>query len=636
MGSDGGSDGHDNKGYAMHRVALTDSFHLHARNFPSLFKCLEKSNITPTVFLDRENESWGLIQATGNYDALDDRVAPFIARSIRTEAEVFAARDADTLFATEVANLRLWPLCRSEALAYLLTLDNWQTDLMPKDDRAIFDKAWNENREVLALNMAAASYWLNTWYDRRKEIFGHHYCCVFSGSMTYTRTLMELLRRSPTKAIVMESTFTGNDFIFEEMYHPVANNLGVQHPTLRASRREPNMEVPNQYDREVIKARNKVLSASNKNVTQPPVRSLPQFPEDRPQLLLVGQVVNDFSLIEDGFPYVNSIPAYTALIDRLLDETACNIVFKAHPWENKKVHLKSPKTFDALARHVAAMPDARRARVLLVEDVNLQSLIEDSQYFVTFCSQAGIEAAMMGLRPFILGRAFYSGAGFTEDCADIDTLARAVATTPGLLDLAGYKAFDRFLVDLFQYGTTSVFESGEKRIRNMLMRPTPLEQKTPLRTELELGNTQRRSRSTAQRWNGVMRKKSALVHDPEAIRALAPRLEVELIDMPARLSSTAGTIEIAVAVSNTSDFIVPERLAGKPFRLSYHVLTGAGERYLWNGEMTDLPSEVHTDARFTMQFKVPPEPGRFRIIPGMFYPGVCWFDDNREWEIDVA
>ena len=105
----------------MHRVALTDSFHLHARNFPSLFKCLEKANITPTVFLDRDNESWGLIQATGNYAALDERVSPFIARSIRTEAEVFAARDADALYATEVANLRLWPLCRSEALAYLLT-----------------------------------------------------------------------------------------------------------------------------------------------------------------------------------------------------------------------------------------------------------------------------------------------------------------------------------------------------------------------------------------------------------------------------------------------------------------------------------------------------------------------------------
>ena len=620
----------------MYRVALTDSFHLHARNFPSLFKYIDTSKITSSVLLEKGSDGYGLIQATGNYADLDDRVSPFIARYLRNQAEVFAGQDADTLYATEQANLQLWRLCHSEALAYLLSFDNWQSDLMPKDDRAIFDKAWAENRDVLTLNMAAASYWLNHWYDTRKSIFGNHYCCVFSGSMTYTRTLMELLRRSPTRAIVMESTFTGNDFIFEEMYQPVANNLGVVHPTLRAARREPQLEEPNQYDREVIKARNKVLSARNKNVTQPPVRSLPQFPEERPQLLMVGQVVNDFSLIEKGFPYVNSIPAYIALIDGLLERTECNIVFKAHPWENKKVHLKTPKTFDALAAHLATLPDEKRARVLLVEDVNLQSLIEESQYFVTFCSQAGIEAALMGLKPFILGRSFYSGAGFTEDCPDIDSLVEAVATAPGLLDLEGYQALDRYLVDLFQYGTVSVFESGEKRIRKLLSRETGLEQKTPLRTEMELGRTEARARPLAQRWSGVLRKKTALPHDEDVVRAIVPEVGIDLVDVPTSVSTAAETLRLEVAVTNNSAYVIPAKLGAKPFRLSYHVLTEAGERYIWNGEKTDLPTDLHTDGRFFMEFKVPTEPGRFRIIPAMMYPGVCWFDSDQSWEITVA
>lgn len=618
----------------MYRIALADSFHLHNRSFPSLFKALEKMKATVITLLEKGSDGYSLIQCTGNYDDLDACTTPMTARAITSQATVMSRYTADELYQAEVINLRLWPLCRSEMLAYLLTLDNWQQDVMPKDDRAIFDKAFAENPDVLALNMAMASYWLNHWNDSRKDLFQCHFCCVFSGSMTYVRSLMELLRRSPTKVFVLESTFTGNDFIFEEMYHPVANNLGVRNPTLRASRREAVLEQPNQYDREVIKARNKILSAKNKNVVQPEWSSLPEFPERREQVLIVGQVANDFSLIEDGFPYVASIPVYRELIRQLLDETDCNIVFKAHPWENKKEHLRSPKTFDALAEFVLALPDAQRARVMLVEDVNLHSLIETSQYFVTFCSQAAIEAALLGLRPIILGTAFYSGAGFTEDCPDIAAVVQAVSTGPGLLDMDGYKAVDRFLVDLFQYGTVSIFDSGEAAIRRQLTKPTPLEQKTLIRKELALGSTQEIERIPAQYWSGVIRKKIPL-DDLTRVHGLQKQLNILLSDFSSRMSSAQGMIKLPVRIINNSDYIVPVEFRGRAFKLSYHIFDANGGRFVWNGETTALPSDIRQGLNGHMNFNVPNQPGTYQVMPALLLPGFCWLDSDKKWEISV-
>lgn len=620
----------------MYEIAISDSFHIHERNFPSLFSFMASENITPNILLEKGSDGYNLIKALGDYSDISGYLSPLIARYIQNQAKVFAAEDADSLYETKVADLRLWPLCRSELLAYLLTLDNWQQEVVLKDDRAIFDKAWTENRETLALNLSAASYWLHHWYDRRKELFNNHYCCVFSGSMTYAQTLMELLRRSPTKVFVMESTFTGNDYLFEERYHPIANNMNIKSPTVRTGRRIPAMEDPNQYDREVIKARNKVFSAQNKNVTQPPERTLPLFAKPRDQILIVGQVANDFSLIEDGFPYVSSIPVYIQMLEKLLEETDYNIVFKAHPWESRKVHLQSPKTFDALAVFIEALEDEKRARIMLVEDVNLHGLINASRYFVTLCSQAGIEAAILGLKPFILGKAFYSGAGFTEDCPDIDALVAAVRDTDGLLNLDGYKKLDRFLVDLLQYNTISVFPSGSKQISKLLRRPSPLEQKTPLKTELELGSTDHRSRAVPARWSGILRKKTPLPYEAEKVQAIAPHVVVECVDMPKSLSSAAGTIDLRILVTNYSDHVLPTRIHSKHFSMSYHILKQDGERYVWNGEKTDLPHEIHSDALLTMKFKVPEEPGIFKVVPALIYPGVCWFHGDDTWEIVVA
>lgn len=619
----------------MSRIALADDHHLHDRNFPSLFKMMARDKHEVSVLLQKGMDGFGLINCTGNYGDLTGVVPAVLGRALNSWAQDFLHMAPDALYNASVFHLRLWPLCRSEMLAYLLPRDTWQETIALKDDRAIFDKAYAEDRETLALNMGVASYWLNHWLDLRETLFRNHVCCVFSGSMTYTRTLMELLRRSPTRVFVMESTFTGNDYIFEEAYHPVANNLAVKHASVRARRRRPELEEPGQYDREVIKARNKVFEAQNKNVTQPPATALPAFPERRPQVLIAGQVCNDFSLIEDGFPYVGSIPVYRALIEGLLERTDCNIVFKAHPWEHRKVNLKTAKTFEALTRAVLALPVEKRARVLLVEDVNLPALIRDSDHFVTLCSQAAIEAALLGgLRPVVVGQAFYSGAGFTTDCADVEAAVEAVRSGPGLLDLDGFKALDRFLVDLLQNGTVSVNNSGINRTAEMLVRRAPIPQKTPTQEELSLNGTAPGQPLSVAEWSPVLRQKPRL-SDAALLKAHGPHLDLRLLEPPATLAAGGDALRLPIDIVNRGTQALPAQFGATKAVLSYHIFDADGARYVWNGEQSPLTGDVHDTVHGKLSVLPPEDPGEYRLVPAILYPGLCWIEGAEGWEFRV-
>ena len=619
----------------MSRIALADNHHIHERNFPSLFKMMERDKHSVSVLLEKGADGFGLINRMGDYTDLTGVVPSVLARALASWAQEFLTMDADTLHDASVANLRLWPLCRSEMLAFLLTRGNWQDAVHLKDDRALFDKAWAEDRETLARNMGVASYWLNHWLDLRDTLFKQHVCCVFSGSMTYARTLMELLRRSPTQVFVMESTFTGNDYVFEEMYHPVANNLGVKHPNLRRLRRRPELEEPDQYDREVIKARNKVFEARNKNVTQPPAGALPTFPEPRPLVLIAGQVCNDFSLIEDGFPYVGSIPVYRDLILGLLERTACNIVFKAHPWEHKKANLRSARTFEALTRLVLDLPAEKRARILLVEDVNLPALIRDSDHFITLCSQAAIEAALLGgLRPVVVGQAFYSGAGFTTDCPDIDSAVAAVRDGAGLLDLEGFKALDRFLVDMLQNGTVSVNNSGITRTAELLVRRPPIPQKMPAQEELSLNGTAPGKPLSVAEWNPVLRQKPRLI-DEALLRAQGANLDFRLQDAPWALAAGDDALRVAVDIVNRGMHALPARFGSIRAVLSYHVFDADGGRYIWNGMQSELTDDIHDTFHGKLSVEPPKEPGQYRLVPAVLYPGLCWIEASEGWEFSV-
>lgn len=619
----------------MLRIALCDTLHLHKRNFTSFFEMMEEEQITPSVLLDPDVDGYDIITCSGNYTNLEQQISPFVAHSINAHAAFLAEQTIDTLYDSEMLGLRLWPMCRSELMSYLLSQDHWQTEVMLKDDRAIFEKAFKENHADLTLNIAVTKHWLNHWYHNRKKIFSHHACCVFSGSSIHTRTLLELLRRSPCRAFVLESTFTGNDYLFEEMYQPIANNLGVRHKNTRVSRRDESLKSPTLYENEIIKARNKIVQTNNKNVKQPETDSLPHFPHDQDQILILGQVVNDYSLIEDGFPYVGSIPVYKELIQKLLDNTSCNIVFKTHPWEHKKKNIEAPYTFEALADLIRGFPDHLRSRILLVDDVNLQDLLDNSKYFITFCSQSSIEAALNGLRPIVLGRTFYSHAGFTSDCSKIDDVITAVKTIDGTLTLDEYNNFNQFIVDLFQFGTVSVFKSGKNILKSTLQISRSLEQKTPIRAELDLRKTHSSSRLKPSQWTGI-RQKQKSTEDAEIIKNLGGKVSIFLQHFPNTFHSHDDSVKLSFHVENHSEYIIPRQLKGKKCFASYHIYDEHGKRYIWNGERVLVAGNIQQGHQQNIPFKIPDVAGKYTVVPALLFDSMFWLDSDKSWEFEVV
>ncbi|WP_407230078.1 hypothetical protein [Escherichia coli] len=203
----------------------------------------------------------------------------------------------------------------------------------------------------------------------------------------------------------------------EEKYDPIPNNTNLKINNIYNSVRveEHGFEL----DRERIKAINKVLLANNKNVKQPS-DILTIEKENNRTVTIIGQVVNDFSIICTAKNYLSTIDFYIELIDKLLCDDDTFIVFKSHPWERQKNNVRSALTFEKINEYVKSLSPDKSSRVLVTEHFNLENLIKQSDYIVTLCSQSAIEAAFLGIKPIQFGNAFYGQKGFTHDFDSID------------------------------------------------------------------------------------------------------------------------------------------------------------------------------------------------------------------------
>lgn len=611
----------------MPSFALIDSLHLHEKNFASLFAYFTSNNITPSVLITKEQSRFKLITAAGKYSRHLRQ-----DRKIGVYMDLFMRCSSDELFTFTRYSIPLWDICRSELLCYLLTLDSWQKEIIVKDSLTIFEKAFVENYEDLLLNMAMAAFWLDEWYEQREEIFKNNFVCVFSGSSIYTRTIMALLRRGSTHCIVMESTFTGNDYLFEERYHPIANNSLIQYPAWRQKQRPKNADDPGFFEREVIKAKNKMLDMANKNVKQPSATVLPSFANPAPQVLIAGQVANDFSIIENGFPFVSTIPLYRELIESILDETDYNIVFKTHPWERKKVHISRSYTFEELTKFIDGLPDEQKSRILLIEDANIYNLIEGSQYFVTICSQSGIEAALRGLKPFTLGKTFYSGSGFTLSFDNVETLVKALKTESGEMSLNEYRCFESFIVDFFQNTTVAQTPSGLSILKKRIDKYSRIEQKMTNRSELDaIPLTSRNSLLDSTRHFSLKYKSEPTQEMITELKGISVAFE----EADQRTFKPGEKSTLLLAIQNDSDALLPKLVGKTPIELSYHILDKDGKVLEWNGVRTEPYAPIVMNMTQKIRFIAPSRPGEYFVKPGIVASSIRWFDGDRTISIVV-
>jgi hypothetical protein len=475
------------------KFLFADEFHIHERNFPTLFQFIEKNSISFKYLLVKQDNLYELIRCHGQYDLVLDQKDSKDFNIFIHYLDKFKKLSSCQLYNYKLYEINLFETCRMEMLSLLITQDNWcEVDVRP-DNQYVFNKAFQEDRQVLLMNMAAAAFWLTTWMEKFQDIHAYHCCFVFSGSCIYTRTLMEILRRTSTKCYVLESTFTGNDYLCEELYQPLPNNSSIQ---FRALRQKLLAELPALgllLEKEIIKAKSKMVNINNKNVVQPPSTSLKKFLHNAETVLLIGQVVNDFSILLGKSTSLSSIYIYKHLIYQMLKQTEYNIIIKTHPWENKKVHLTSPFTRNKLSDFLKSLPQEFADRVLLVEHENLYNLFELSNYVLTLCSQSGLEAALEGFKPIILGKAFYSHAGFTSDYSTVESLVAAMVAGQcnNVLTLEEYRNFELFITSFFQRHTISVHDSGISTLKKLF---------TPAYVPIEQAYRQARELETKPKW----------------------------------------------------------------------------------------------------------------------------------------
>lgn len=160
---------------------------------------------------------------------------------------------------------------------------------------------------------------------------------------------------------------------------------------------------------------------------------------DGPYILFLGQVFTDASIVFGCDPGWGPIQ----VIDRLrrwLPAQGLSLVVKAHPKEAGGSDPIFGKPYDRLfvRRLREAFKDLATAAEQCIIDVDntldTYAMIRSAACVVTMNSQAGIEAAAMGVPTIVCARAHYAGCGFTYRGTDAATLVGSLqaclASTP--------------------------------------------------------------------------------------------------------------------------------------------------------------------------------------------------------------
>lgn len=449
----------------MSKFFIADPLHINKRNFGSLYEYLEESKAN--AIFNEERQDW--LSLFGDYSEHQELLIE--------EYNHLRSLSQSELFELSILEINIFKASRAEILSLLITKESFRSKTLPSSRRELFDYIFETEPNILLWNMAAAIQWINHWSLTIKQ-HNPKFVLVFSGSLIYARTLLELLKNSTPRAFVLESFFTGSDNYIEEKYEPIANNSNLKFTAYYRSL--GTHEQPLERDRSRNKAINKILSGANKNVTQPHENTARLFNNSKKTILITGQVLNDFSLLEYKDIGLNSLNFYKEIIQIILDKTEFNIIFKAHPWERKKKNINASLTFNALATHFDTNEKNYNScgRLLLLEDYNIKSIFKQTEYILGLNSQALLEAAFEGFQPIQFGNAFYGKHGFTSNYTP-DTLEQFIkdltlGNIPSKLGLAQYRSYEEFITKALQFSLVSAFPSGKTMLRTIFHVTPPI------------------------------------------------------------------------------------------------------------------------------------------------------------------
>lgn len=417
------------------RFFTPDALHINEKNFKSLLSFIKDNKHT----LIQNAAYKDLIARFGDYSDIENESIELIKKElcILGEEELFRADDF---------GINLFKVAKSEILSFVLADDEY-TFKDTSDNHALFAHLHSKYFEVLLNNLSVARFWIRYW-KKYFQVNRFDVALIFSGSLIYQRSAIELLKFNTARVYLLETYLTGNDFYIEERYKPISGDSLLKYENYYSNLFVE--ETPSNY----MKAINKYLMTQNLNVKQPERTGTQLFNNNQKTILIIGQVVNDFSLIEND---IYSIDIYIELIEKIMAKTNYNVIFKSHPWESHKANLKKAFTLDKVSKKIAA-----NDRLKYTDNFNICELFDQVSHVILINSQAGIDAAWNGIRPIVLTRAFYSQKGFTFDAGCIDRAIEYIKNTEdSTLTIDEFKLFEQYLIRSFLGHLISKFPSGK-------------------------------------------------------------------------------------------------------------------------------------------------------------------------------
>ncbi len=429
--------------YSNLKIFFPDTVHFHERNFKSLFAFIDRHKVDVTK--NNEINSWtGLY---GDYTEKASELAPYL--------KVLKKINSSDLFTFRHGSQTIWKVARAELLSYFLPKIEFNVMVKERDDLAQFELMLKLDREVVLDCYSASMFFMDYWSKKLKEIPVQKYALIFSGSQIYNKALLEVLKHSQTTSVVMEHFFTGNEYYFEDRYTPIANRSDLKYLVI------PEHNNTNDYDRRRMKSINKILLSNNRNVKKTGEFLHLNFEKGK-TVALIGQVVNDYSVIETASEYLNSVSFYQEFILKSID-AGLNVVFKAHPWEHHKNNVRTSFTKNMiLAWAQEELNEQQRAKLVVTENADIDSIFKQVDFVAGLCSQGLLESVFDGFNPLQFGNAFFGGRGFTSDYISVDDFICDYRSDSisGFLSLSEYKSYEDFLVVALEKELVSVHGSG--------------------------------------------------------------------------------------------------------------------------------------------------------------------------------
>ncbi|MEA9603816.1 hypothetical protein VC159_05035 [Polynucleobacter sp. JS-JIR-II-c23] len=416
------------------KLLFADNWHFHRRNFLPIFEALKKDSL-PHQF-ETSRRSWW--KAHGRYEHL--------TKSLKESIEFIDQQDDWS--AIHFLGVNLWEISKAEFLCSALAQDRWHNGGILNQSDSIFEFAIAnpQDWEALRLCLAAAHNWLLFWNQYLDSHTDISHAIVFSGSYIYTRALMVLAKQRDISVLVAEHFFTGNDFYLEYRNNPIANNCGVKRDfSFNSFINENEGKVTSS-----AYAHSRMKGMKNRNVPQTNIAFKNAWSDKNPIILIIGQVANDFSIIETPHHEISSIASYKLAIIDLLKNTNANVIFKAHPWERRRAPLFSPFTKIKIEEFIHSLPGKDRVRIALIENEPIQNIFQICDGVMGISSQGLLEACYFGFKPVLIGDTFFAKKGFTQSANQNPNLLNE-PFDKGLwrLSLNEYEQFQDFMDRIF-------------------------------------------------------------------------------------------------------------------------------------------------------------------------------------------